>query len=62
MAYSQGNRLILVARNVDRLNAVAEVVRENGAEVVTASIDATDSEKMKTFIQQQDATHPVRIV
>ena len=47
---------------MDRLNAVAEVVRENGAEVVTASIDATDSEKMKTFIQQHDATHPVRIV
>lgn len=46
---------------MNRLNAVAEVVRENGAEVVTASIDATDSEKMSTFIQQQDSIHPARI-
>ena len=37
-----GYRLILTARRVDRLDALAEALREEGAEVVTAQADLAD--------------------
>ena len=44
---------------MERLNAVAEIVREKGAEVAVASIDVLDAQKIRDFIRQQDDLHPV---
>ena len=44
---------------MERLNAVAEIVREKGAEVTVASIDVQDAQKIHDFIHQQDDLHPV---
>ena len=48
-----------MARNVERLNATAEIIRAKGATVFVASIDATDEEKMRKYIQEQDAKYKV---
>lgn len=53
--------LFLIARNVERLNATAEIIRSKGATVFVASIDATDEEKMRKYIQEQDAKYKVMI-
>lgn len=43
-----------------RLNEVADLIREAGAVVEIASIDATDAEKMKQYIQEKDREYKVR--
>lgn len=55
----QGNTLFLVARNVKRLNEVADAIREAGATVEVASIDACDEQSMKKFIQEKDKEYKV---
>ena len=42
-----------------RLNEVADLIREAGAVVEIASIDATDAEKMKQYIQEKDKEYKV---
>ena len=44
---------------MDRLNATAEIIRSKGATVFVASIDATNKEKMKQYIQEQDRKYKV---
>lgn len=56
----QGNTLFLIARNKDRLNQVAELAKEKGAVVDTASIDATNEEELSEYILRQDKEAPVR--
>jgi short-subunit dehydrogenase len=45
-----GRKLVLIARNPERLDAVAEACRARGAECVTASIDVRDSERLLAFL------------
>lgn len=56
----QGNTLFLIARNKDRLNQVAELAKEKGAVVHTASIDATNEKELSDYILKQDKEAPVR--
>lgn len=52
--------MFLIARNKDRLNQVAELAKEKGAVVDTASIDATNEEELSEYILRQDKEAPVR--
>ena len=47
---------------MDRLNATAEIIRSKGATVFVASIDATNKEKMKQYIQEQDRKYKVTVL
>lgn len=60
--YPQGNSLFLIARNVKRLNEVADLIRKAGATVEVASIDACDEQKMKDYIQEKDREFKVRVL
>ncbi|KAK8827169.1 short-chain dehydrogenase/reductase family protein [Blastocystis sp. ATCC 50177/Nand II] len=57
-----GNSLFLVARNVKRLNEVADAIRKAGATVEVASIDACDEQKMKDYIQEKDREYKLDLV
>ena len=46
---------------MDRLNATAEIIRSKGATFLVSSIDATDEEKMRKYIQEQDAKYKVMV-
>ena len=50
----------MIARNVKRLNEVADAIRKAGATVEVASIDACDEQKMKDYIQEKDREYKVR--
>lgn len=55
-------RLVLVARNVQRLASVAEECHRRGAlEVVTSAIDVRDGPALSAFIEQSDAAMPIDI-
>ena len=47
---------------MDRLNVTAEIIRSKGATVFVASIDATNKEKMKQYIQEQDRKYKVSVL
>ena len=42
-----------------RLNEIAGAIREAGATVEVASIDACDEQKMKEYIQEKDKEYKV---
>ncbi|GFZ80584.1 short-chain dehydrogenase [Rickettsiales bacterium] len=46
------SRLLLIGRNKERLENVASRCREIGASVVSATIDVTDEEQMKSWIEK----------
>ncbi|MEZ5448217.1 MAG: SDR family NAD(P)-dependent oxidoreductase [Thiolinea sp.] len=52
----------LIARNNERLLAVAESCRQRGAQVVTASLDVTDTEALQTWIKNFDHAHPIDLL
>lgn len=54
--------LILVARDHDRLNAVASSCQQLGAESITAYIDVRDAVKLKQFILEIDQVTPIDLV
>ena len=56
---SQGADVVLVARRVEALDAVAEKVRSHGHSVVTIAIDVTDSASLAGLA---DAAGPVDIL
>lgn len=56
---TQGITLILIARNETRLEEVATACRAKGAEVITASIDVCEKEKLAAFINEADAQRPI---
>ncbi|MEZ5476260.1 MAG: SDR family NAD(P)-dependent oxidoreductase [Thiolinea sp.] len=52
----------LIARNNERLLAVAESCRQRGAQVVTMSLDVTDTEALQTWIKNFDHAHPIDLL
>ncbi|MDU8909806.1 SDR family oxidoreductase [Aestuariicoccus sp. MJ-SS9] len=57
-----GARLVLNARNLDRLDAVAEGLRDEGLEVDTLSFDVTDPAEVKAAIDGYERTHQIDIL
>ena len=54
--------LILIARNTERLEAVAQACRAKGARVEVANIDVRDKVAMAEFITRMDAVTPIDLV
>lgn len=54
--------LILIARNAQRLEAVAQACRAKGAAVEYASIDVRDKEALAEFIGRMDDLTPIDLV
>ena len=54
--------LALTARNEARLEKVAAECKARGATVQTALVDVRDAEKLKAFILEFDARHPLDLV
>lgn len=48
---ARGAKILMGARRTDRMDAIAEELRWNGAEVATRSLDVTDIESMQGFAQ-----------
>lgn len=48
---AQGAKILMGARRTDRLDAIAQDLRGNGAEVATWSLDVTDLRSMQEFAQ-----------
>jgi short-subunit dehydrogenase len=57
-----GATLVLVARDRDRLEAVAADCRAAGAAVDTASLDVRDRPAVRAFLEAADARHPLDLV
>lgn len=57
-----GRRLALIARDTEKLDALADVVREKGAEAETAALDIRDRDALHAFLADLDARHPVDLV
>ena len=57
-----GQRLVLVARNRERLDATAQACRARGAEVVAHALDIRDAEALATMIAAEDAKSPFDLV
>lgn len=55
-------RLILIARDAARLDAVAAACRKRNCEVEVAIADVTDASAMATLISACDAKHPIDLV
>jgi short-subunit dehydrogenase len=53
-----GVRLVLVGRNADRLEQVAEGCRDAGAEVVTGLFDVGEAEPLGSWLAERDAERP----
>ncbi|MGK9231727.1 SDR family NAD(P)-dependent oxidoreductase [Inquilinus limosus] len=57
-----GVRLVLLGRNPDRLEAVAEAVRALGATAETAAVDVTDRAVMAAAVAAADEAGPLDLV
>lgn len=57
-----GRRLFLTGRNTERLGAIAEFCRGQGAEAVTAEIDVRDAATLASWLQEADSATPVDLV
>lgn len=57
-----GVRLGLLARNAERLEAVAAACRARGAEVQAACVDVTDAPGMASWLAAFDAAHPIDLL
>lgn len=57
-----GVTLHLIARNGERLQAVANDCRAKGAEVRSARIDVTDKLAMAAYIEKADAAAPIDLI
>ena len=51
------NRLVVTARRQDRLEALAETVRENGSECLVCPADATDPDAVSALLARVQETH-----
>jgi short-subunit dehydrogenase len=54
--------LALIGRDAERLGAVANRCKNLGAEVITASIDVTELDRLSAWIADFDRTHPLDLV
>jgi NADP-dependent 3-hydroxy acid dehydrogenase YdfG len=52
---TQGTKLILVARREGRLKAIAETLKESGAQVLTQVLDVRDHDAIESFIKHLPA-------
>lgn len=59
---SPGVNLALLGRNQERLAAVADLCRVQGAQVITACIDVTDTDALAAWIGEHDQKHPLDLV
>lgn len=60
LAYSAPERvLLLVARNKERLEGVAQSCRTRGATVITKVLDVTEAYAMRQWINEVDEQHPI---
>lgn len=59
---AKGITLVLVGRNVERLEEVAKVCREKGSTVITFVCDLRDKEKMEKFLVEEDEKAPIDLV
>ena len=57
-----GNRLGLIARNVEKLANVKTLCIQQGAEVDTANIDVTDNQSLRRWLVNFDTHYPVDLV
>lgn len=55
-------RLILIARNAERLEAVAQTCQAQGATCVTQTLDVRDRAALTAFLLTQDAITPIDLV
>ena len=61
--YAQpGVRLGLIARDAQRLQQVADICQQRGAEVITAALDVTDQAALADWITQFDQQHPIDLL
>lgn len=56
------SRLILLARNEQRLKSVAQSCQQKKADAITHSIDISESENIQTLIQTIDAEFPIDLI
>jgi short-subunit dehydrogenase len=62
-AYSApGVTLGLIGRDADRLEAVAQACRAQGANVETGQIDVRDAQAMQTWLHRFDDAHPIDLL
>jgi short-subunit dehydrogenase len=63
MKYSaSGNNLFLIARSEERLNKVADLCRNNGANTMSIVADVTNAEAMQTHINEIASKHKIDIL
>jgi short-subunit dehydrogenase len=55
-------RLSLIARNGERLKAVAQSCRDQGAQVVECVLDVTEREAMSAWLIEQDREVPIDLI
>ena len=58
----QGVNLGLIGRSSEKLAIISAICREQGAQVVTAAIDVTDTEALKNWLLAFDAPFPVDLL
>jgi short-subunit dehydrogenase len=58
----EGNRLVLIARDHNRLSAIVSDCQHLGAEVISAKIDVRDREALVKFITETDDDRPIDLV
>lgn len=59
---AKGITLVLIGRNVERLEEVAKVCREKGSTVITFVCDLREKEKMEKFLIEEDEKAPIDLV
>src|SRR3954452_6682655 len=57
-----GTTLVLNARDPARLEAVGQACRAQGAQVEIARLDVRDRDRVRGFVQEADARHPLDLV
>jgi len=55
-------RLLLIGRNVERLNSVAAACKKQGATVITATIDVREKQTLHDWIVQNDSEQSIDLV
>ncbi len=59
---AKGNNLFLIARSEERLNKIAAICRQNGANIFNIIADVTDANSMQTHINEIADKHKIDIV
>ena len=57
-----GSRLILLARNMEKLQNVAKDCEQKSAEAFVHSIDITETQKLQTLIESIDSEFPIDLI